>query len=195
MSRPIALGAALAALLAAAPAAAGMWFDIGGGQPVVVYADYTLGSYEAYAPFPFGPFPLGSLVYEDIAVAPCESLGESAQICGETLFIRGFHCEFYGVSCGCQGSLVVPTQLRFSYDPLAVLAAGAEEANLKLMFRDEDITSWTLMPDAVLDTQAHAFTAPWKRNVLGIREYAILTQDITPVSADTWGRVKIRYRR
>jgi len=195
MPRALAIVAALALALLAVPAHAGAWFDIGGGQSATIYANTAVETHESYAPFAFGPFPAGSLVYEDISVVPCESLGESNQVCGETLFIRGFHCEFYGVSCGCQGALVVPTRLQFNYDPLVVLAAGGEEANLKLLFRDEDLTNWSLVPGAVLDTQAHTFTVAWNRNVLGIREFAILTQDITPVSSDTWGRVKVLYRR
>jgi hypothetical protein len=51
------------------------------------------------------------------------------------------------------------------------------------------------VPDAVHDTTAHTFTISWNRNVLGIREFAIMTQDITPVAADTWGRIKVLYRR
>ena len=195
MLRTLAIAAVLALLVPVAPVAAGTWFDIGGGQPATIYSNTAVTTHEVYPPYPFGPFPLGSLVYEDISLVPCESLGESSQVCGETLFIRGFHCEFYGVSCGCQGALVVPTQLTLSYDPLVVLAAGARDSSLKLLFRDEDLTNWSLMPGAVLDTQAHTFTVSWRRNVLGIREFAILTQDITPVSSDTWGRVKVLYRR
>ena len=194
MLRALALSCCLLALVAA-PAGAGLWFDIGGGQPVTVYANTTIETKERYGPFPFGPFPVGSLVFEDISVVPCESLGNSAGMCGETLFIRGFHCVFSGVSCGCQGALVVPTTMQFNYDPLVVLAAGAQEADLRLLFRDEDLQNWQLVPDAVHDTQAHTFTISWNRNVLGIREFAILTQDITPVAADTWGRIKALYRR
>jgi hypothetical protein len=180
---------------ASAPAGAGLWFDIGGGQPVTVYANSSINTMEHYAAYAFGPFPLGSLVYEDINIVPCESLGNSEGMCGETLFIRGFHCEFAGVSCGCQGALHVPTTMQFDYSPLMVLATGAHEADLKLLFRDEDLQNWQRVPDAVHDTTAHTFTISWNRNVLGIREFAIMTQDITPVAADSWGRIKVLYRR
>ena len=190
------IGAGLALLLTAAPLSAGQWFDIGGGYPVTVPANGALESSETYGAYPFGPqFPVGSWVYEDISVVPCEALGESSQICGETRFIRGFECNFSGVSCGCGGALTIPTQFQFGYDPLVVLAAGAVEEDLKLFFRDEDITSWTPMPGAVLDTQNKRFTVSWNRNVLGTRQFAILTHDITPVSRDTWGRIKTLYRR
>jgi len=194
MLRALAISVCLLAF-AAVPAWAGLWFDVGGGAPVTVYANTTIDTKEYYPAYPFGPFPLGSLVYEDISVRPCDQLGNSNGLCGETIFIRGFHCEFSGVSCGCMGALVVATTMQFNYDPLVVLAAGAQEANLKLLFRDEDLQNWQLVPDAVLDTQAHTFTIPWKRNVLGIREFAILTQDVTPVAAGTWGGIKVLYRR
>jgi len=196
MSRSPILGAGLAALFSATTVAAGVWFDIGGGYPVSIPANGAVESQETYGAFPFGPsFPIGSLVYEDISIVACEALGDPDQICGETRFIRGFKCYFEGTGCGCGGALVAPTQFRFGYDPLVVLAAGATEENLKLFFRDEDITTWTLMPGAVLDTQNNRFTAPWNRNVLGTRQFAILTHDITPVTRDTWGRIKNLYRR
>jgi hypothetical protein len=189
------LWAALALTAAASPATGGVWFDIGGGQPVTVYSNLSVRSFEIYAPFAFGPFPPGSLVYADMTVVPCEQLGESGQICGETRFIRGFRILFSGVSCGCHGSLVVPTQLHFDYDPATVQAAGAQEASLKLFFRDEFTTNWTLMPIVLLDTEAKEIVATWEGNVLGLREFAIMTHDITPVAADTWGRLKTLYRR
>ena len=196
MPRSLIVGAALAASLIALPAAAGIWFDIGGGYAVTVPADGAIETRETYAAYPFGPsFPIGSLVYEDIGLRPCDALGNPNDICGETRFVRGFECYFYGVSCGCGGAIVTPTQMRFGYDPLVVLSTGVAEENLKLFFRDEDITSWTLMPGAVLDTQNNWFTATWNRNVLGTRQFAILTQDITPVTTDTWGRIKVLYRR
>lgn len=196
MSRSFVAAAVAAVLLAAGPAAAGQWFDIGGGYPVTVPANGATETTETFAAWPFGPeYPPGSWVYEDISVRPCEALGDPDAICGETRFIRGFECTFSGASCGCGGALVAPTQLRFGYDPLVVLAAGGVEANLKLFFRDEFITTWTLMPGAVLDTENHRFTVSWDRNVLGIRQFAILTHDITPVATDSWGRIKALYRR
>lgn len=195
MSRAFMLAASLVALLAAAGAGAGEWFDIGGGNPVTIYANGDIASRETYAPYPFGLYPLGSLVFEDLKVVPCDELGLANEICGETQFVRGFECYFAGASCGCGGALAVPTQLRFAYDPLVVQATGVPEEQLKLFFRDEDLTAWTLMPNAVLDTENNAITASWNRNVLGTRQFAILTNDITPVAPSSWGRIKTLYRR
>lgn len=195
MSRAFLLAASLAGLLAAATVVAGEWFDIGGGNPVTIYANGDIASRETYAPFPFGLYPLGSLVFEDLKPVPCDALGLASEICGETQFIRGFECYFAGVSCGCSGALAVPTQLRFAYDPLVVQSTGVPEENLKLFFRDEELTAWTLMPDAVLDTENNVITASWNRNVLGTRQFAILTNDITPVAPSSWGRIKTLYRR
>jgi hypothetical protein len=192
----LALGASLALIVPAAPAAGGVWFDIGGGMPVTIYANGSIQTHETYAPFAFGPFPAGSLVFQDISIVPAEALGQPELISGETRFVRGFRCTFSGVSCGCQGALVVPSQLRFAYDPMVVMATGAVETELRLLFRDDvNNPNWTLMPGAVLDAEGDGFTATWSGNVLGVREFAILTQDITPVAAGTWGRLKALYRR
>jgi len=182
-------------VLRAGAASAGIWFDIGGGYEVSVYADGSPQSFERFRPCPFGPFPPGSLVYEDVRLAPCEELGAPEQICGQTRFVRGFEIYFYGVSCGCGGALSTPTQLRFGYDPLEVSAARASEESLVLLCRDEDVTNWTPMPAARLDLENHCFTVAWNGNVLGTRQSAILTHDITPVAPDSWGRVKSLYRR
>jgi hypothetical protein len=194
MSRSHLLAVGLAVSLSATPAAGGVWFDIGGGQPVTISANSAVETQETYRAFAFGQFPPGSLVFEDISVRGCDALGEPDQICGETRFVRGFELYFYGVSCGCGGALVLPSQLRFGYDPLVVMATRATEENLKLFFRDEDITNWTLVPGAVLDTENNWFTVSWDRSVLGTRQFAILTHDITPVTSNTWGRIKTLYR-
>lgn len=195
MSRPLILAASLVGLVTAATVVAGEWFDIGGGTPVTIYANGDIESREAYSPFPFGLYPLGSLVFEDMKPVPCDQLGMAGDICGETQFIRGFECYFAGVSCGCSGALVIPTQMRFAYDPLTVQTTGIAEENLKLFFRDEEQLDWILMPGAVVDTENNVITANWTRSVLGKRQFAILTNDITPVALTSWGRIKTLYRR
>lgn len=195
MSRSYIVAASLVGLLAAATVVAGEWFDIGGGTPVTIYANGEIASREVYSPFPFGLYPLGSLVFEDFKSVPCDALDMANDLCGETQFIRGFECNFSGASCGCSGALVVPTAMRFAYDPLLVQSTGIPEESLKLFFRDEEITSWTLMPGALVDTENNLIVATWSRSVLGKRQFAFLTNDITPVALSSWGRIKTFYRR
>ena len=194
MPRSAFASTALGALLFATPVAADAWFDIGGGQPVTIFATGAPESWEYYPPYPFGPSPPGSLVFEDVSVVPSVALSSPEQISGPTRFIRGFTIYFYGLSCGCGGALAVPTQLRFGYDPALVQAAGTHEADLKLLFNDEDVTNWTLLPAAVVDQANHWITVKWDRNVLGWRQFAILTHDVTPVVPNSWGRLKALYR-
>lgn len=185
----------LAVLCPLAPAVAGEWFDIGGGTPVTVYAEGQVESRELYAPFPFGLYPLGSMVFLEFKTLPCDALDPDGAICGETQFISGFECNFSGTGCGCSGALAVPTQMRFAYDPLLVQSAGVPEQSLKLFWRDEEQTTWTLMPGAVLDAENNVITTTWNRNVLGRRQFAILTDEITPTALSSWGRIKTFYRR
>lgn len=192
MSRSFIFAASLVGLLSATTVVAGEWFDIGGGTPITIYSNGDIESRETYKPFPFGLYPLGSLVFEDMKSVPCDELGDG--MCGETQFIRGFECNFSGTGCGCSGALVVPTLMRLAYDPLLVQNTGVPEENLKLFFRDEEQLDWILMPGAEVDTENNVITATWTRSVLGRRQFAIMSNDITPVGLTSWGRVKTLYR-
>lgn len=194
MHRAFVIGAMVGVVLWAGPASGGVWFDIGSSDTTYVHANGEATSWERYPPQPFGPFPPGTLVYEDISIVPCGELVPAAPTCSPSILIRGFRVFFSDAGCGCGGFLVKPTTLRLRYDAAVVAAAGRTESALRLIFTDEITWTWTLVNGAVVDTAGDFISVSWDRNILGTRQYAIVTHDITPTNQTTWGRLKAIYR-
>lgn len=194
MQRFVFTMAVLGVLGQSSPALAGVWFDIGSPDTTYVLANQDAASWERYPPLPFGPYPVGTLVYEDVAAMACEALRNPSQICGSSKFIRGFQVYFSDGGCGCGGFLAKPTTVRLQYDPAVVAAAGATEAELRLLFSDDLNSSWAVAEGAVVKAAGHYVEVPWSRNVLGNRQFAIVTLAVTPTLPSTWGRLKANYR-
>ena len=185
-------------ILAAAspPSSAGVWFDIGSPDPAYVYANLDPETWELFPPLPFGPFPEGTLVFEEFVVAPCDQLWFPDRVCGPTKFIRGFQLFFNDGGCGCAGYLQKPTTIRLSYDPAVVTSTGFREEDLQVIYMDsfETTMSWASVDAAVVNAAENYIEFPWYTNILAVRQIAIVTPAFVPVLNSSWGQLKAHYR-
>ncbi len=193
-----------AALLAVLPADvhAGTWFDLGLARHDTLRAEQDPRTLEVFPPSAFGVFPRGSWVWQEINLAPCSELRWPGQVCGT--FVRGFRIEFNDGGCGCGGYVERSSTLRLAWDPAALAERGIPASRLRLVFNYNPPVSiynipgsraWGPVEGAVPDVVNHWFEIPVAGDILGIREYAIVTDDFVPTLAVTWSRIKSLYDR
>ena len=185
---PIALIALL--LLLPATALAGRWFDLGARKIELVKCGTDSENVEAFPPDAFGVFPAGSWVYEDITEVGCNQIRWPEQVCWNQSHVRSFRVEFNDGGCGCGGYVAIPSTLTLRWDPEVVAARGIPESELRLAYNDPSTRGWRPVEGALPDVENNAFVVPWGGDILGVREYAIVTPAFVPVQSETWSRIK-----
>jgi hypothetical protein len=88
----------------------------------------------------------------------------------------------------------MPTTIRLAYDPAALAATGKSPADLRVLFNDIEHASWAPVEGVTLNADEHWLEFTWSRDVREWRELAIVTFDIVPAAANSWGRIKRLYR-
>jgi hypothetical protein len=185
-----AAGLLLGLCLAAPPTHAGDYLDLGLRAPLTTYCIGDSTTYETFPADAFGVFPPRSWVWQEIVEAPCESLRWPDQVCWNGAAVRSFQIVFNDGGCGCGGFLEKASTLRLSYDPAVVAARGIAESDLRLAYNDPATRGWRPVEGALPDTEANAFVLAWSGEILGAREFAIVTPVFVSVEPTTWSRVK-----
>jgi hypothetical protein len=183
---------ALACLALPPAASGGEWFDLGERRTEFIHCgdDSSATDVEAFPPDAFGVFPLGSWVFEEFREVGCDQLRWPDQVCWNNAHVRSFRIEFNDGGCGCGGYVARPSTLTLAYDPAIVAARGLNEADLRLAYNDPSTRGWRPVLGAIPDVEANTFTVSWGGDILGVREYAIVTSAFVPVVPQTWSRIK-----
>lgn len=191
-----------AALLLGLPsrAPAGTLFDLGRARSDTLRAEQDPDVREIFPPNAFGLFPVGSFMWEEINVAPVDSLRWPEQV--RPFFLRGFRIDFSDGGCGCGGFVERASTLRLTYNPEELAGRDIAESSLRVAFNYNPpiniynlrgSRAWEPVEGAVPDLLNHRFEIPVSGDILGIREYAIVSDAFVPVEPVTWSRIKTLY--
>ena len=187
----------LAAVLLLLPAAARSYteFDLGRRETVRIAAPNDSTCFEEILPDAFGEFPTGSWVWEEVLEIGCDAVRWPDQVCWNGAFVRGFQIEFNDGGCGCGGFLWTPTTIQFTWTDALLGERGISESALVLVYHDPTSRAWQYVDDATFDIENNRVTLSWDGDILGIRQYAIVTSTFTATVSTTWGGIKARHGR